>query len=58
MDQERYFMLRADENLEAVLLNEGDQVELYYVPGDGTEKIVKAKLGKVIGNAETQEVQE
>ena len=34
------------------------RVELYYVPGDGTEKIVKAKLGKVIGNAETQEVQE
>ena len=58
LDSERYFMLRADENLEAVLLNEGDQVELYYVPGDGTEKIVKAKLGKVIKNAETQEVQE
>lgn len=47
LDSEQYFMLRADENLEAVLLNEGDKAELYYVPGEGTEKIVKAKLGKV-----------
>lgn len=44
LNSERYFMLRADENLEAVLLNEGDKVEMRYVPGDGMEKIVQAKL--------------
>ncbi len=54
-DSERYFMLRADENLEAVLLNEGDQVELYYLPDDGTERIVKAKLGKVTRTVKAQE---
>lgn len=48
LDAEQYFMLRADENLEAVLLNEGDKAELYYVPGEGTEKIVRARLGKVV----------
>ncbi len=48
-------MLRADENLEAVLLNEGDQVELYYLPDDGTERIVKAKLGKVTRTVKAQE---
>ena len=58
LDSARYFMLRADENLEAVLLNEGDQVELYYVPGAGTEKIVKAKLGKVVPGAETMDASE
>lgn len=47
-DSGRYFMLRADENLEAVLLNEGDKVELYYAPGKDTERIVKAKLGKIV----------
>lgn len=46
-DSVRYFMLRADENLEAVLLNEGDQVELYYVPGGDTENILRAKLKSV-----------
>lgn len=55
LDSERYFMLRADENLEAVLLNAGDQVELYYLPGDGGEKIVKAKLGRIIREAETED---
>ena len=55
LDSERYFMLRADENLEAVLLNEGDQVELYYIPGDGAERIVRAKLGKVRRAVETTE---
>ena len=55
LNSDRYFMVRADENLEAVLLNEGDQVELYYLPGDGTERIVKAKLGKVTKAAETED---
>lgn len=57
-DAERFYMLRADENLEAVLLNEGDTVELYYVPGDGVSKIVKAKLGKVMPAAGTEEAAE
>ena len=57
-DAERHYMLRADENLEAVLLNEGDTVELYYVPGDGASKIVKAKLGKVMPAAGTEEAAE
>lgn len=57
-DAERFYMLRADENLEAVLLNEGDTVELYYVPGDGASKIVKAKLGKVMPAAGTEEAAE
>lgn len=57
-DAERFYMLRADENLEAVLLNEGDTVELYYVPGDGDAKIVKAKLGKVMPAAGTEEAAE
>ena len=39
-DSELYFMLRADENLEAVLLNDCDQVELYYLRDDGTERLV------------------
>lgn len=56
-DAERYFMLQADENLEAVLLNEGDTVELYYVPGDDTSKIVRAKLGTVTPAAGTKEAQ-
>lgn len=55
LDSERYFMLRAEDNLEAVLLNEGDTVELYYLPGEGAEKIVKAKLGKITGAAGTEE---
>lgn len=58
MDSERYFMLRADENLEAVLLNAGDKVELYYLPDEGTERIVKAKLGKVTRDIGTQEALE
>lgn len=58
MDSERYFMLRADENLEAVLLNAGDKVELYYLPDGGTERIVKAKLGKVTRDTGTQEALE
>ncbi len=58
MDSERYFMLRADENLEAVLLNAGDKVELYYLPDGGTERIVKAKLGKVTRDIGTQEALE
>lgn len=58
MESERYFMLRADENLEAVLLNVGDTVELYYLPGEGTERIVKAKLGKMIPDSGTQEPSE
>ena len=57
MDSERYFMLRADENLEAVLLNEGDTVELYYVPESDASKIVKAKLGKVTKAAGAQEAE-
>lgn len=57
-DAERFYMMRADENLEAVLLNVGDTVEFYYVPGDGESKIVKAKLGKVMPAAWMQEVQE
>lgn len=57
-DSERYYMLRADENLEAVLLNVGDTVELYYVPGDGASKIVRAKLGKVTPAAGTEEAAE
>lgn len=56
-DAERFYMLRADENLEAVLLNVGDTVELYYVPGDGESKIVKAKLGKATPAAGTEEAQ-
>ena len=55
LDSERYFMLRADENLEAVLLNEGDTVKLYYVPGDGMERIVKARLGGILPAAETRD---
>ena len=47
LDTERYFMLRADENLEAVLLSGGDRVELRYVPGSGTERIVRAKLDSI-----------
>ena len=54
----RYYMLRADENLEAVLLNEGDQVELSYVPGEGAEKIVKAKLDGITPVMETQDAAE
>lgn len=53
----RYYMLRADENLEAVLLNEGDQVELLAAPGDGTEKIVRAKLEKIAPPVEAQEAE-
>ncbi len=58
MESDRYFMLRADENLEAVLLNVGDTVELYYLPGEGTERIVKAKLGKITRDIGTQEASE
>ena len=54
----RYYMLRADENLEAVLLNEGDQVERSYVPGEGAEKIVKAKLDGITPVMETQDAAE
>lgn len=58
----RYYMLRADENLEAVLLNEGDQVELRYVPGDSAgktaqEKIVRAKLDRILPAAGVQEAE-
>ena len=51
-------MLRADENLEAVLIDQGDSVELYYVPEAGTEKILRAKLGSVKPAAETMEASE
>lgn len=55
LDSVRYYMLRADENLEAVLLNKGDKVELMYVPGDGTERIVKAKLVGISSGGDVME---
>lgn len=47
MNSIRYFMVQAKDNLEAVLLNVGDQVELSYLP-DGTATILKAKLNNVV----------
>lgn len=55
LDSMRYYMLRADENLEAVLLNTGDKVELNCAPGDGTEKIVKARLVSIGFSGEATE---
>lgn len=57
-DAERFYMLRAAENLEAVLLNVGDMVEFYYVPGEDDAKIVKAKLGKATPAAVAEEAAE
>lgn len=54
----RYYMLQADENLEAVLINEGDRVELLCAPEDGTEKIVKAKLVSVSAGGDVTEAEQ
>ena len=56
LNSERYYMLRADENMEAVLLNPGDLVEMRYVPGSGVEKIVRAKLDKILPSVSAGEI--
>lgn len=55
INSERYYMIRAKDNLEAVFLKEGDRVELSYA-AEEEGKIVSARLDKVIGNAETEDV--
>ncbi len=55
MNSVRYYMLQAKDNLDAVLLDEGDTVELSFVP-DGMETILPARLDKVIPNASAGEV--
>ncbi len=52
----RYYMLRAKDNMEAVLLDTGDEVELSYVPKEG-EIILEARLDRVIPERRTGEVE-
>ena len=58
LDSGRYFMLRADENLEAVLLNVGDNVELSCAPVKGVERIVKARLDAFSSGVDVMEADE
>ncbi len=53
MNSIRYFQLTAKDNLEAVLIKEGDRVEISFLPGN--EIIVPARLDKWTPYAEAEE---